>query len=124
MYKIYLPITKDKKSSIHGLWSDKGRTYFDKIRIVNTFIMNEAVRDELCRKYNQLALFYTDIDGVGFCYDNRAKTLTKYTERLTVRHSQKASLKDVIKKTLKAYGGLTIYKEVNDYIIEVYHNKK
>lgn len=125
MYKIYLPITRQEKSSIHGLWRDNGKTYHDNIQQVNRDTFNKSKAEYFCIKYNQLALFFTgQNDTIGYCYTQRTQSIETYNKRLIVKHNQKAGLKDLIKKYLTIYGGLTIYKEVNGYIIEVYHNEQ
>ena len=121
MYKILIPIKE--KSDIHGLWSDNGKTYFDKIKIVNTYAMNKAIKEDLCRKYNQLALFYTD-EGIGYCYTLKTNTTDILKNHKIINLPIQLLNKSFIVHLLKLYGGITIYKTALHYKIGIYYNEK
>ena len=119
MYKILIPIKT--KSTIHGLWRDNDKTYFDKIKIVNTYAMNEAIKADLCVKYNQLALFYTHED-IGYCYTLQTNKTDILKNHKTINLPIELLTKSFIVHLLKLYGGITIYKHLLHYKIEVFYN--
>jgi len=72
--KIYLPIKKNKKSNIRGFWlSDDKKLYYDYIKIIEANISDiENIR----KKYNELAIFYTD-DKFAYIWNGKKTEVLK-----------------------------------------------
>jgi len=121
MYKILIPIKE--KSAIHGLWRDNDKTYFDKIKIVECYAMNEAIKADLCKKYNQLTLFYTHED-IGYCYTLKTNITDILKNYKIINLPIELLNKSFIVHLLKLYGGITIYKTALHYKIGIYYNEK
>ncbi len=126
MYNLYY-VDNTKKSYIRGLWSDKGKVYFDNIHIKayrnKTFLKGDI--DKLfCN--NEKAVFYNYINNDNFYnydfigiieYDNGDKKILN--NRLMIRRN-KLSVKE-LKSLLKKYNGLTIYNHKSYFYIELYY---
>ena len=70
MIKIYIPISKGKtKTNIRGYWQGD-KLYYDYIKIINTYTINNDVIDDIKKKYKQEAIFYIK-DNIGYCYYNK-----------------------------------------------------
>jgi len=115
--KLY-KVTKEK-SGIKGFWLDNGKLHRDNIS-VDRVKSQEALQQGIKRLFasGELAIFYTD-NKQGYCVEKSGRiTILKYRLRL---HRQKLSVKE-FKKLVSLFGGLTVYKLYDRYIIEVYHN--
>ena len=131
MIKILIPEikTKTNKPDIRGLWlNDNHKLFYDYLRQdVLSFDIDKAsykIRfydylDKIKTKYNQEALFY-DYNGIGFIYYNRDKI--EILKHRIIKHIKRQDLRHSIKEALRQYKGLTIYRDIQGYILEVYHN--
>jgi CRISPR-associated protein Cas8b1/Cst1 subtype I-B len=132
MIKILIPeLNKKIKTNVRGLWlNDNHKLYYDYLRQdLLSFDLsqdNYKIRfynylDKIKTQYNQEALFY-DYNGIGFIYYNRDKidVLNKVL-RFNIGFNKK-NLRGLIKKLLRDYKGLTIYRDIQGYILEVYYN--
>jgi len=124
MIKILIPINKGKtKTNIRGFWysTDTKKTYYDYLRVIQTYYLNDNVIEDIKKRYKQEAIFYI-VNDTGYCYYNEDKidVLSNriYTEVL------KDNLKITIKYYLIKYGGLTVYKVEGKYFIEVFTTKE
>jgi hypothetical protein len=120
MIKVFIPLKKGRiKTNIRGFWySEKTkRTYYDYLKIEEHFQMpSYKYLDNLRKKYNQEAIAIDDC-GILKIYSNDK------TEILPIKIGKKISkqnLKTEIKKALKDYGGITIYKRNKLYFAEIY----
>jgi uncharacterized protein (DUF2164 family) len=123
MIEILIPINKSRvKTNTRGFWysQDNKKTYYDYLKVIQTYILNDNVIEDIKKKYNQEAIFYID-NNIGYCYYNKNKIDILpnkiYTKIL------KDNLKTTIKTYLKKYGGLTVYKISGNYFIEVFTTK-
>lgn len=115
--KLYKVIKED--SNIKGYWLDKGKLYKDNIKIIpckDNHSLYKGIRELLDK--GELAVFYS-IGDKGYCVDNKNRE-TCYNYRIRL-HRKKLSCKE-FKKLVKTFGGVTVYKLYDRYIIEVYHN--
>ena len=118
MYKLYT-IDNKRRSKVKGFWrDDKGKVYIDNVYIVNCKtekILLQGIKSLFDNK--EKAVFYT-FKGKGYIIDNQGKAdILKYRLRLK---RLKLSISEV-KSLSSIYGGLSIYKMITGYIIEVYH---
>lgn len=132
MIKIYIPQKKHKynKSNIRGIWQDKNKLYYDNIKIIeyNMPIIGVFYQDIFLKYlntikecYNQECIFYT-IDDIGYIFYNKNKIdILSNKAHITI---DKNKLKITLQAILKLYNGLTIYKNKNNYYIEVFYNIK
>ena len=125
MYSLYYT-DNDKKSYIRGLWSDKGKVYFDNIHI-KSYRDNENLKGDISKLFlkGEKAVFYNEQKGVypdfnftGYIIDNSGNKKILYNRHFFKR--EKISIKEV-KTLLNKYGGLTIYKYKNYAYIEIYY---
>ena len=116
--KVYT-ISKNK-TDIHGLWlDDKKKLYKDYIIPLKTEGVDklQAIAKKLFNE-GEKAVFYTaGNEGYIVSCNNELMKLSKKD----VYHVLKLS-PDSIKRLLKRYGGITIYRLNVGYIVEVYHN--
>ena len=117
MIKLYKVIKT--KSNTRGYWLNNGKLYKDFIAI-EAVDSQEALKEGITKLLAQgeIAVFYS-IDKLGYCIDKEGIT-TRYTQRLRL-HRQRLSIREV-KRLLRLFGGVTVYKMLDRYIIEVYHN--
>jgi len=117
MIKLYKVVKH--KTSIRGYWLNNGKLYRDFIQVI-TCDNQEALQQGITSLFNQgeLAVFYS-VKSSGYCI-NKQGELTIYNYRLRL-HRHKLSVRE-IKKLVLGFGGVTIYKIYDRYIIEVYHN--
>ena len=121
MYKILIP-EKEKKSLIRGIWKDGNKLYFDNLKAEYTDFLSYTSLDNLCIKYNQLAIFYTS--GVtASIYTKKSGRIDKLSKRSINYCSDKKSLKAILKDYISKYGGCTVYIESKaSYKIVAYYN--
>ena len=115
MYKLYNVVKH--KTNIKGFWQDKGKVYIDNINISTCYADYVFVR-KARKLFNsgELAIFYIK-DGKAYIEDNKGNlTVLKHC----IRYKKKYISKDYIKALLKQYEGLTIYREGDQYIIEIW----
>ena len=118
MYKLY-KVNNSQKLSVRGFCIDKGKLYKDNISIKGikgVEALNRGIQ-ALFRK-GEMAVFYT-LQGKGYCIDNKGK-ISILHKRLRL-HRKKLSCKEFKKLVLK-FGGLTCYKLIDRYIIEIFYN--
>jgi hypothetical protein len=123
MIKVFIPEIKGKvKTDVRRLWlNDKGKLFYDYLRIINTFNINTYILEDLKNKYKQEAFFYVR-NNCGYIYnglDKQIEVLPKVL-RFTIG-KDRANLKGLIKRLLRDYNGLTIYTEPEGYLLEVYY---
>jgi len=118
MYTLYR-LNNKAKSSIKGFWLDKGKLYKDNIsldRIKGKIGLDKGIKRLFSS--GEKVVFYSQ-GKKGYCKGTTGK-LTVYNNRLRL-HRQKLSCKE-FKKLVYLFGGVTVYKLYDRYIIEVYHN--
>lgn len=115
--KLYT-VTKEK-SPVKGYWLDNGKLYQDNI-IIKDYRKTEALKDGIKKLFNkgEKAVFFC-IMGRGFCQSKNG-AITQYLYKMRL-HRKKLHIKE-FKMLLQRFGGLTVYKLHDRYIIEVYHN--
>lgn len=108
------------KTDVKGFWIDKGKIYIDNIDIVTISgshidYLDALINFSLCN--SQLAVFYKNIYNEGIIqYKDGKKQVLKNRTAWVEKH-----LKPSYVKTLLAqYGGLTIYRLKEGYLIEIY----
>lgn len=109
---VYIP-TKNK-SKIHGLWRDNGKLYFDKLTVKR--VHAEAIED-LRRKYNQIAIFYSQ-GRHGYIKSAEGVTELKKRYILTL---QKRPSKNLLYFMIETWRGVTVYRRKDKYIIVSYN---
>jgi len=120
MIKVFIPQSKGRnKTSIRGFWysQDTRKTYYDYLKIVNTYNLNTWILEDLKKKYKQEAIFYVN-NNIGYCYYTR-DNIEVLTNRIYAEVSR-ADLKHTIKKALRDFSGCTIYNEAGRYYIEIF----
>ena len=115
MYKLYT-ITKEK-SFIRGFWKDKsGKIFVDKIKIqflpYKRFLINRKM------------LFDNKENAIFYCIGNKAFVENVNGKLDILRHritwKEKRLRPSLIKEVLKQNGGLTIFKNENDYTLSIW----
>lgn len=122
MIKVFIPEIKGRiKTSVRGFWysQDTKRTYYDYLKVVNTYVLNTYVLEDLKKKYNQEAIFYVRFN-CGYIYNGIDKQIEVLPHRI-IKEVLRANLRQEIKEALKVYGGVTIYKEGNKYFKEIFY---
>jgi hypothetical protein len=121
MNKVFIPTDKKNKSTVRGLWvNDKGKIYYDYLRIEHHSFLNPSVT---AKEYNQEAIFYIKNEQ-GYCFDNKTKLTEVLNKKIIYdigfdRHN----LKGILKRALRDYKGCTIYQVANGYRIEAYYHE-
>jgi hypothetical protein len=118
--KLFIPVKH--KTNIKGIWQgDNGKVYFDNIQVKSIPILYRDYLSLLKRELfnnGELCIFYKNIYNEGIIEDERGdKTILKNQRIFKVNKLSISLIKDILGK----YNGLTIYKNDNDYIIEVYY---
>ena len=121
MYKLYT-IAK-KKTGILGLWQDKkGRIYRDKIKIktFSDYGKNWVEKWQLAKD----KLFIAGEKAIFYVYENKAYILTIEGKRQVLHHritwKEKRLKASFVKLLLELHGGLTIFKNKNDYTLSIW----
>ncbi|GAH11146.1 unnamed protein product, partial [marine sediment metagenome] len=100
-------------------WVDNGKLYKDNIirkKYKNYQALSQGIKDLFIKE--EKSVFYT-LKNRGFCIDNSGQ-LSVYNKRLRLR--RKKLSKNFVKLLLLKFGGLTIYKLKNKFIIEIFYN--
>lgn len=106
------------KTNIRGYWLDKNKVYKDNIRISNikTNIRFKTEKHFLFDYKKQLAVFYIKFDRAYI--ENKEGDITILKNLIEYRLNKLS--KDKIKELLYKYNGLTIIKEKNCYVIQIW----
>lgn len=118
MIKLYT-VTKEK-TGIIGLWKDKGgKVFVDRIKIKEVpFILDLCFEKKKLFRQGEKAVFYSEN------IYNTATIESKEGSKDILKHCliwQEKNLKvSMIKYLLNHHGGLTIFKELNGYKIEIW----
>ena len=131
MIKLFIPQSKGRvKTNARGFWysKDTKKTYYDYLKVVNTSFIEPKQLEVLKAKYNQEAITYYDtaLNCLVIYYNKDKKEILNYRSILEIKRQGKNTklLRDYIKSALKLYGGLTIYINSHNYILESWHNKE
>jgi len=121
MIKVFIPAIKGKiKTSIRGFWqNDSGTVYYDYLKVINTYNLNTWILEDLKKKYNQEALFYTRFN-CGYIYNGLNKDTAILPHRI-YKEVLRQDLKTTIKEALRQYQGCTVYQEGEKYYIEIFY---
>ena len=121
MYKILIPCKKSERQAV-GFWRDNGKTYFDNLKIEYADYLNYQKLYDLCRDYEQKAIFYI-IGNVAEIYTDKTRKIEKLKKRSIDYCSNKKDLKSIIKEYILKFGGATVYIESKaSYKIVGYYN--
>lgn len=115
MIKLYT-IAKGK-TGILGLWQDKeGKVYRDKIDIKNLDYVQFSVEGNKLFLSGEKAIFYI-LDNTAYIEDEKGnKTILKYC----ITWNEKRLRPSLVKALLAQHNGLTIFKNENDYTIQIW----
>ena len=120
MIRIFIPVAKGrKKTSVRGFWrSADNRTYYDYIEVVNTNYITTEHLEAIRKQYNQEAITIVDNGTMKIFYKDIIEVLSSCITGEVKRNN----LKKTIKKALKEYGGITIYRSGQKFFKEIYFN--
>ena len=120
MIKVFIPEIKGKiKTSVRGFWrNEAGKTFYDYLKVIHTYNLNTWILEDLKKKYNQEALFYTRFN-CGYIFNGIDKNIIILPHRI-YKEVARGNLKVAIKEALKVYSGCTIYNEAGKYYLEVF----
>lgn len=132
MIKILIPeLNKRIKTDVRGLWlNDNHKLYYDYLRqdLLSFDLSQDNYKarfylylDKIKRQYNQEAIFYTYKDKGFIYYDKDKIEVLSKVLRFKIGFNKK-NLRGLIKKLLRDYKGLTIYRDIQGYILEVFYN--
>jgi hypothetical protein len=133
MIKIFVPVKKPEgKAKIRGLWiNEAGRLCYDYLRIksFNSYLYGKNCNnlyaidklEALKILYKQKAIFFISKNNGYIFYDKYKIKLLPKVLRLSIGKNKK-NLKGLIKRMLKDYKGLTIFKEALGYTLEAYYD--
>jgi hypothetical protein len=112
------------KTNVKGYWKDNNKIYKDYIEVKkynsigNHFL---KLKNELFKDKKQIAIFYIDynlsINGIAKIENNSRIT---YIKNNAIEVKVKLSCK-YIQSLINKYGGLTIFKNKDNYIISVWY---
>ena len=121
MIKVFIPESKGKiKTSARGFWRNtEGKTFYDYLKIVNTYNLNTWILEDLKKKYKQEAIFYVRFN-CGYVYNGIDKQIEVLPRRI-IKEVLSVNLRQEIKEALSVYGGVTVYKEGNKYFKEIFY---
>lgn len=106
------------KTGVKGFWIDKNKIYIDNVRIKEvkegySFVISKRI---LFNVKKQKAIFYIN-KGKAYIEDIKGnKTILNHCIRYKENHLKTS----YIKTLLNQHSGLTIYKNENDYTIELW----
>lgn len=131
MIKVFIPEVKGRiKTNVRGFWysNDTGKTYYDYLKVKEYVLFNTGDKyylnrffdylELLQKSYNQECIAYVNNNVLSIFYNrNKIEVLSNriYSE------VKPECLKKEIKSALKAYSGITIYKEDKLYFKEVFY---
>jgi len=114
MYKLY-SISKEK-TDILGLWKDNNKIYRDNIIIKDIPLIN--------KQWENQALFDNGEKSIFYVYGKKAYCESKEGKIDILKHritwKEKRLRHSFIKELLKQNNGLTIFKNKNDYTLELW----
>lgn len=113
--------TKVKKSCIRGYWLDDDKIYYDYITSLERDTLTKRQAQKICNKTKELALFYINRKNNACIYDSRTGKIDILENSRTIIHNGYRGLKNVIKRALYQYNGITVYVKGNRYNIKVYY---
>jgi len=115
MIKLLIP--QNKKTNIRGYWKDSNKLYRD-YHIENRFKNLSIYELEKIKDIKkQICLFY-QVKNTGFIFYDKNKTKILKYKKIFIYNRIK---KEVFKKLLSQYNGLTVYKTAKNYRIEVFY---
>jgi hypothetical protein len=127
MYILY-NVDNDKKSNIKGYWIDNNKLYVDNIHI--TYHYQKPVK-EIKRLFlkNEKSVFVKKIKSkainkkinTAYCYNSNG-VIDKYKKQKMLEFDIYADINNIIIDILLQYGGCTVYKKTERYIIEIWYN--
>ena len=107
------------KTNVKGYWLDNGKIYIDNVNIKEFSKENYAFiisKRKLFRIKKQLAVFYIK-NNIAYIEDCKGNiTILKNK----IAWNEKRITKEYLKILLLQHKGLTIYKNDNDYTIEIW----
>jgi len=120
MIKVFIPEIKGRiKTSVRGFWRNaEGKTFYDYIKVIQTYNLNTWILEDLKKKYNQEALFYSRFN-CGYIYNGLDKGTAILPHRIYLE-VRRQDLRKAIKEALSRYNGATIYNKEGRYFIEVF----
>jgi hypothetical protein len=124
MIKVFIPEIKGKnKTNVRGFWrNDKGITFYDYLKIVNTSCIESRQLEALKKKYCQECIAYVDTaTDCLIIYYNRDKKEVLHNR--IIKEVLCGNLRQEIKTALKEYSGVTIYKISNKYFKEIFYKE-
>jgi hypothetical protein len=114
MYKLYT-IAK-KKTGILGLWKDNNKIYRDNIIIKDIPLIN--------KQWENQALFDNGEKCIFYVYGKKAFIESKEGKIDILRHritwNEKRLKASFVKLLLELHGGITIFKNENDYTLSIW----
>ena len=119
MFTLY-KVNNQKASHVRGFWQDdNNKLYADNVHIEH-YKRSEALKEAIKALFEagEKAVFYKDENKSFILSHDDTKQAFNYRLRL---HRQKLSIRE-FKALLRVFGGVTVHKLRNRYIIEVYHN--
>ena len=111
----------NKKTSVKGFWLDNGKIYRDNLTIKDYTLINSDQFRSVKRTMflnGEKAVFYINPKRQGIIEASNGEKNILYHNKVYKVASLKASF---IKVLLHKYGGLTVYREGDNYRIEVYY---
>ena len=115
MIKLYRVM--EEKTSIKGYWKEKNKVYIDNIQIKECYTKYSFL-------INKRKLFHSGEKAVFYIRNNHAIIEDRQGNKTILKHcikwNEKRITKSYLKELLKNHNGITIYKNKNDYTIELW----
>jgi hypothetical protein len=125
MIKIFIPKDKGRqKSNVRGFWKNPaGKVYYDYLTIQNyqddRFFALYNHLEGLRLFYQQESIFFINIkENTAHCFSGPQDILDFKNCCYVFIPKDKNLLRQYVRKFLKIYGGVTVYKEKEGYRIE------
>lgn len=118
MYRLYNVVKN--KTNILGVWKDNNKIYYDNIEIkeyTQSKILDFEQQIRNMFSLGEICIAYKYNNNMVLEYSSGKKEILK--NRIEIKESIMPS-KEYIEILLKNNSGITIYKERNYYIIEIY----
>ena len=116
---IYIPQNKRKeKTNIRGFWysKDTKKFYYDYIKTIKSLTGDLHFVEYLRQEFKQEAMFFTHNDKAHIFY--KPDKINVLKNRHITKHRGFKGLKKEIKDYIRIYGGVTVYKQRDSYLIE------